>query len=133
MILLDSHVLVWARADDRKLGRKARVLIDRHWSKGSIAVLAISFWELGILSARGRLRLDAPISLWREQVLADGVVELDLGGAVCVRSLDLIGLPTDPVDRFIVAAALVHGAALMTADEDILGWQHGLERHDARA
>ena len=133
MILLDSHVLVWARSDDRKLGRKARALIDKHWSEGSVAVLAISFWELGVLSARGKLRLDSSISLWRERVLSDGVVELDLGGAVCVRSLDLTGLPKDPVDRFIVAAALVHGAALMTGDDAILRWPHGLERHDARA
>lgn len=133
MILLDSHVLVWARADDRKLGRKARALIEKHWSEGSVAVSAISFWELGVLSARGRFKLDAPMSAWRDQVLADGIVELELGGAVCVRSLELAGLPRDPVDRFIVAAALVHGAALLTADEDLLGWQHGLVRHDARA
>ena len=48
------------------------------------------------------------------------------------RALDLAGLPDDPADRFIVASALVHGAALMTADEKILDWRHALERHDAR-
>ena len=35
-------------------------------------------------------------------------------------------------DRFIVATALVHGAALVTADQRLLDWCHGLERHDAR-
>jgi PIN domain nuclease of toxin-antitoxin system len=42
------------------------------------------------------------------------------------------GLPEDPADRFIVASALSHGAALVTADEALLRWPHALERVDAR-
>ena len=34
MIVLDTHVLVWAVSDNRKLGRKARVLIDQLWTIG---------------------------------------------------------------------------------------------------
>jgi len=51
---------------------------------------------------------------------------------VAVRALDLSDLHDDPADRFIVATALVHGAALMTADERLLDWHHAMERHDAR-
>ena len=49
-----------------------------------------------------------------------------------VRSVELGGLPDDPVDRLIIATALAQGAALITADERLLGWSHALERHDAR-
>lgn len=56
---------------------------------------------------------------------------LPLDGMVAVRAVEPSGLHEDPVDRFIVATALVHGAALMTADERLLGSPHALERHDA--
>ena len=132
MILLDTHVLVWAVGDDRKLGRKARALINRVWPSGKVAVPAIAFWEVGILQARRRLKLPSPVREWRDAVLAAGTIELPLDGAVAVRAIDLSDLHDDPADRFIVATALIHGAMLMTADERLLAWPHAMERHDAR-
>ena len=132
MIVLDTHVLVWAVSDDRKLGRKARATIDRLWTIGKVAVPAIAFWEAGLLQARRRLRLPSSVREWRDAVLAAGANELPLDGAVAVRALELAGLHDDPADRFIVATALVHGATLMTADQRLLDWQHAMERHDAR-
>ena len=132
MIVLDTNALVWVTVDDRRLGRKAGALIDKHWTAGGIAVSAVAFWEIGLLEARRRLRLPAPAREWRQRLLDAGVIELPLDGAIALRSLDLSGLPDDPADRFIVATALMHGAALMTADDRILDWRHALERHDAR-
>ena len=65
-------------------------------------------------------------------VLTAGAVELPLDGNVALRALELAGLHDDPADRFIVATALVHEATFITADERLLGWQHSLERQDAR-
>jgi PIN domain nuclease of toxin-antitoxin system len=132
VIVLDTHVLVWADSDDRKLGRKARALIDQLWAIGKVAVPAIAFWEVGLLQARRRVDLPTSLRDWRDAILAAGVIELPLDGAIAVRALDLSGLHEDPADRFIVSTALVHGAALMTADERLLDWNHALERHDAR-
>ena len=132
MIVLDTHALVWMAVDDRRLGRKARALIKKNWSAGKIAVPAVAFWEAGLLVARQRLRLPWPVDEWRLSLLAAGMTEFPLDGVAALRSLDLTGLPDDPADRFIAATALVHGAALMTADEKILNWRHALERHDAR-
>lgn len=132
MILLDTHVLVWAVNKERRLGRKTRALIERAWASGMAAVSAMTFWEAGLLHERGRLTLPAPPAEWREQLLAAGLTELPVDGWIATRSLELHGLPADPVDRLIAATALRHQAALLTADEGILAWQHGLERHDAR-
>ena len=132
MIVLDTNALVWMTVDDRRLGRKARALIAKNWTAGKIAVSAVAFWEIGLLEARRRLRLPTPVREWRQSLLDAGVIEFSLDGATALRSLDLSGLPDDPVDRFIAATALAHGAALMTADEKILDWRHALERHDAR-
>jgi PIN domain nuclease of toxin-antitoxin system len=132
VIVLDTHVLVWAVNDDRKLGRKARARIERFWADGKVAVPAIAFWEVGLLQTRGRLRLPTSIGEWRDALLQSGVVELPLDGSVAVRALELVGLHDDPADRFIVAAALVNDAELVTADERLLQWHSSLERHDAR-
>jgi PIN domain nuclease of toxin-antitoxin system len=132
MIVLDTHVLLWAASDDRKLGRKSRAAIDRRWANGELAVPAIAFWEVGLLLARGRLRLPTPVREWRNVVLAAGAVELPLDGNIALRALDLSGLHDDPADRFIVATAIAHEATLITADERLLAWQHPLERQDAR-
>jgi PIN domain nuclease of toxin-antitoxin system len=133
VIVLDTNALAWVTADDRRLGRKARALIEQHWSAGEIAVPAIAFWEIGMLQARRRLQLPSPLQQWRKSLLDAGIIELPLDGETALRSLDLSGLPDDPADRFIVATAILQGAALMTADEKILDWRHALERHDARA
>jgi PIN domain nuclease of toxin-antitoxin system len=132
VIVLDTHVLAWADNDERKLGRKAKALINRLWVTGRVAVCAMTFWEIALLQSRGRIRLPVGVSEWRERLLAAGLLELPVDGATAVRSVDLGGLPDDPVDRLIIATALAQGAALMTADERLLGWGHALERHDAR-
>jgi PIN domain nuclease of toxin-antitoxin system len=132
VILLDTHVLVWAVAKDRKLGRKARALILSQWTLDQVAVSAISFWEIGMLEAKGRLQLDVHISRWRDELIDSGLTELPLDGATCVRSLDFTELSEDPADRFIAAAAVLHDAILVTADEKILRWRHSLARVDAQ-
>jgi len=43
VIVLDTHVLAWADNDERKLGRKAKTLIDRFWNGGNVSVCAISW------------------------------------------------------------------------------------------
>lgn len=131
MIVLDTHVLIWADSDDRRLGRRARALIGQLWPAGKVAVSAIAFWEIGLLQVRRRLKLPASLMEWRETILSAGAIELPIDGIVAVRAHELSGLHDDPADRLIVATALVHGAALMTADERLLDWRHTLERHDA--
>ena len=132
MIVLDTHVLAWADSDERRLGRKARALIGRMWNRGEVAVCAMSFWELAMLQARGRIELPGTADEWRGQLLSAGLIELPVDGAVGIRAAALGGVPNDPVDRLIIASALHFGAALMTADERLLGWTHPLVRHDAR-
>lgn len=132
MIVLDTHVLAWAVNDDRKLGRKARSLIDREWARGRVAVCALSFWEIAVLRERGRLELPVGPDEWRNQLMAAGLVELPVDGAAAIRAVHLNGLPPDPADRLIVATALQHDAALVSADDGLLRWDHSMVRHDAR-
>jgi PIN domain nuclease of toxin-antitoxin system len=68
VIVLDTHVLAWADNDERKLGRKARALINRLWEGGKVAVCAMSFWEIALLQSRGRIELPSAADQWRAQI-----------------------------------------------------------------
>jgi PIN domain nuclease of toxin-antitoxin system len=65
VILLDTHALIWLDTADRRLGRKTRALIERQWAENKVAVSAISFWEAGMLTQRGRFQPAVPIAEWR--------------------------------------------------------------------
>lgn len=117
---------------DTRMGRLARGLADAAIEATELAVSVISFWEVALLMARGRLRLRRPVVRWRHELLERGIVELPLGGATCIAAASLQDFHADPADRFIVATAQAVGAMLVTADQRILAWTGPLGRHDAR-
>lgn len=130
-ILLDTHALLWFAADSPQLGRRSRQLAGAAAPDARLCVSAVSFWEIGLLAARGRLQTAFPADEVRAEAMAAGLRELPLTGpaAVLAAALDL---HRDPADRFIAATAILHEATLVTADERLLGWSHPLKRQDAR-
>ena len=127
MILLDTHVVLWMRLGDARLGPNARLEIDRAWQSGEVGVSAISFWEVALLKEKGRIRFPEDVSHWRRELLEQGVAEVAVNGAIAIRAVGLADLHADPADRLIVATAL-EGHRLVTADERILGWAGPLSR-----
>ncbi len=51
---------------------------------------------------------------------------------IAMRAAELDELHGDPIDRIIVATAIVEGALLLTADRRILDWPGSMRRQDAR-
>ncbi len=131
MILLDTQVLLWQRFGYGDLGRRARGAIDRASARGNVAVSAITFWEVGMLHARGRLTLLRDIPAWRADLLRDGLIEIPVDGAIATRGGLLPDLHGDPADRLILATAL-EGHQLVTADARLLDWPGAVRRLDAR-
>ena len=131
VILLDTHVLVWMDADDPALGRAARRAINQAWEAQRMGVSAVSFWECAMLHARGRITLPKSPLAWRGDLIAAGLVEWPIDGEIAILAADLETLHKDPADRFIVATAISHRAALLTADERLLEWKHALKRVNA--
>ena len=132
MILLDTHVLVWLRLGERLLGTETQRLIDEAWRSDNLCVSAISFWEVELLKRKHRIKLPDDGSLWRRELLAQGVMEIPVDGAIGIRAAGLQDFHADPADRVIVATALEQHQ-LVTADQSILGWSGTLDRLDARA
>ena len=134
MILLDTHVLVWASLAPERLGDQASRRFEQAWAGGgqSVGVSAVSFWEVAMLVAKGRLHLEQTPMQWRRTWLAAGLAEWPLSGAIGIGAVHLDGLQGDPADRWIVATALDLGAELLTADERLLAWSGPLTCVDAR-
>jgi len=132
VIVLDTHVLIWMDADDAALGPQARARIEQAWRAGEVAVSAISFWECAMLAEKGRIVLPLAVEGWRAGLLSAGLLEIPLDGRIALAAAGFADLHRDPADRFIAASAAVRSAALVTADERLLGWNTALPRLDAR-
>ena len=127
MILLDTHVILWLRTGDERLGPLARREIDRAWQSGELAVSSISFWEVAMLKSKSRISFQENLEQWRRVQLEQGMVEIPVDGKIGLRAAGLTGFHPDPADRLIVATAL-EGHRLVTADKRILDWSGELDR-----
>jgi PIN domain nuclease of toxin-antitoxin system len=119
VILLDTHVLVWAVADSKRLSRAASAEIRRSRRHGGIAVSAITLWELASLVARGRIQaygtIEASVRLLIENVTVRPITpEI---AALATQFPD--DYSRDPADRLIGATARSEGLTLVTRDENI--------------
>ncbi len=131
MILLDTHVFVWLAEDSPKLGATARQRIGRAMARAQVHVSAISYWELGMLVAAGRLRLTRDLAEVRAAAERSGPRELAVDGEIGIVASRLSALHGDPADRIIVATALCARATLLTADESLLALNGGPACADA--
>ncbi len=117
MIVLDTHAWLWWLAEPRKLSRAARAAID---GAERVGVPTICCWEVAMLTAKGRIRLDRDVRAWIAQALAPdriAPVPLDHRIAVDAALLDGEGAPQDPADRIILGTARRHCGRLVTRDE----------------
>jgi PIN domain nuclease of toxin-antitoxin system len=90
--------------------------------RDGLIVSAISVWEIGVLSAKGRIQLSVPLRGWIENALhAPGIRLTPLDAAAAVESTLLPGEPHgDSADRMLIATARTQNIPIATRDKDIL-------------
>ena len=124
MILLDTHVVVWAVEGHRRLGGAAGARIEEARRMDRVGISAITPWEIALLVEKGRLRLALEVGAWMKALLgARGIDLLPIEPAIALDSVRLPGdFHADPADRLIVATARYWRAPLLTADRAILDY-----------
>ena len=125
-LLLDTHIWLWYAEGIAERLRPASVRKLEAARKGDgLVVSAISVWEIGMLSARGRIQLAVPLRDWVARALdAPGIRLTPLDAAAAAESTLLPGEPQgDPAYRFLIATARTQGFTLATRDERIV--RHG--------
>lgn len=116
-ILIDTHVLLWWKADPVRLSTGAVEHLD---AASEILISPVTCWEVAMLISKGRVKLDRPTRVWVQDVLAPSEVGLaELTAATAVAAAELPGFHGDPADRFLVATAETLRVPLVTKDRMI--------------
>ena len=113
-LLLDTHVLLWAAAEPRKLSKKARALLSG--AEADLYFSAVSLWEIAIKNALERPDFHVDPGALRRASLDNGRLELPMTGAHAVAVAALPPIHKDPFDRALVAQASFEAMILVTAD-----------------
>jgi PIN domain nuclease of toxin-antitoxin system len=110
-LLLDSHVLLWWEADDRRLSARARAAISDPENK--VWVSAATVWELEIKRALGKIDFTADLGVWIAQHRFE---PLPITAHHAIRAARLPEHHRDPFDRMLIAQSAAENLVLMTVD-----------------
>ena len=110
-LLLDTRILLWWLADDRRLPSPAAVVIED--PDNEVVVSAVSAWEITIKQAAGRL--EAPDDLL-SALAANEFGALAITAAHAVAAGRLPPHHADPFDRMLIAQAQIDGFTLVSVD-----------------
>jgi PIN domain nuclease of toxin-antitoxin system len=118
LIVLDTATWIWLTSDPDQLSEAARETIDAHPGR---MVSTISAWEVGMLVAKSRIRLDRPVDRWTDEAIrSNGVESVPIDQHIGTLATMLAGDPPgDPADRMIIATTLRRGGLLVTPDRQI--------------
>ncbi|MGE5307077.1 MAG: type II toxin-antitoxin system VapC family toxin [Alphaproteobacteria bacterium] len=111
-LLLDTHVLLWWLADDRRLAKPARDIIAN--PDNDVHVSAVSVWEAAIKAALGRLEIE--LDDLADTIVRNGFRPLPVGFYHAVTAGRLPSVHRDPFDRMLVAQASVEELRLVSHD-----------------
>jgi len=119
MILLDTHTLIWLRAEPAKLSARASEAIRTARLTEGLAISAITLWELAWIATHGRISFAGTIDTFVERTTASIAIRpITIKIAVLANQLPST-FPGDPSDRLIAATALDESCALITKDRSI--------------
>ncbi len=119
MILLDTHALVWAVAESKRLSRAAGAAIRKARAEDGVAIAAITLWELAALVAKGRIQAYGTLE-GSLRLLVEGVTIKPLTTEIAALATQFPDdYPRDAADRLIGATARAEGLVLITQDEEI--------------
>lgn len=116
MVILDTHVLLWWVSAPERLSARARRSIG---DADRLGIPAIVFWEIAVLSRKGRVTVGDSVMEWTSGVLALPRIRCLPMTCTIAAVADSLAMHADPTDRFIVATAIEQDMPLVTRDRDL--------------
>jgi len=115
MIILDTHVWVnWILTGESGI---TQPIMDAIQAQPSVAVSAISCFEVSLLVKQRKLELPLPVDEWLAEALSPSGIEcMPISCEISRLSVALSDIHKDPADRIIVATAISHDALLASLD-----------------
>ena len=130
-LLWDTCAAIWIY-EKAKLAKVAVDAMAAAYREGVPSYISpMTAWEVGMLTARGRLQLLIRPERWFANLFeVPGVQLADLSPNILIASSYLPGKPpNDPTDRILVATARELGATLITRDRALI--RYGEQGHVA--
>ncbi|MEO7010031.1 MAG: type II toxin-antitoxin system VapC family toxin [Caldimonas sp.] len=128
-LLLDTHVLLWALGDVKRLSLNVRRQIED--PDNDVLFSAVSIWEIAIKSSQGRSDFSIDPRVIDREARVAGFAELPISAG---HALAVQGLPShhrDPFDRLLIAQALTEPAWLYTSDKLLVRYEGPVRLLDA--
>ena len=124
LLLLDTCALIWIAEDDPISAAAVQALNGAHRAGQPVYVSPISAWEVGLLTARGRLDCLMKPQLWFQRLIDGATLRLaDMSPEILISSSFLPGTPPrDPADRIIAATVREFGYTVVTTDRILLDY-----------
>lgn len=111
-LLLDTNVLLWAMANDKRLPREtAKMILD---PQNRVIVSSVSFWEITVKKTLGKISISLPDL--KKHVEECQFELLPVTAEHCIGLADLPLLHHDPFDRLLVSQSRLEPAILLTGD-----------------
>jgi PIN domain nuclease of toxin-antitoxin system len=120
MLLLDTHLILWAAFEPERLSPKARRQLQSRALP--LAFSHASLWEVAIKTSLARPGFAVDSRMLRQALVAEGFIELPVAPAHIARVAGLPWVHRDPFDRMLVAQAMEESLTLLTADPTLKGY-----------
>ncbi|MGH8581172.1 MAG: type II toxin-antitoxin system VapC family toxin [Gammaproteobacteria bacterium] len=118
VLLLDTHILLWALDTPRRLPESLRTTLAD--PDHEVCYSAASIWEIAVKAALKRVKFRYRPDEIAAAARQTGMVEVCVSASQAARVVDLPHHHRDPFDRLLIAQALSLPARLLTADAVLL-------------
>lgn len=112
--VLDTHAVIWALENDKRLGSQARKLMASAQSK-DVSISDMTLLEISILAHKKRINLSTGVGDYLKKIETLFEV-IPVNAAISAKAFELDLPQADPFDRVIVATAAVLKLPLVTRD-----------------
>lgn len=120
LLLLDTHLLLWAAYEPEKLSAQARTRIGDE--SNDLLFSSASIWEVAIKASLARGDFSINPRILRRGLMENGYRELPITSAHAIAVGDLPLIRQDPFDRILVAQARAEGLELLTVDAKVVAY-----------
>ncbi len=124
--LLDTHIILWAGFDVKRLSRKAKAILEN--PENALYFSPISLWEISIKHEKHPEQMAVTSERVRDIAIKMGFIELPVRSRHGVDIAKLPDIHNDPFDRMLVTQARSDGLCLLSHDSKVIAYGESVVR-----
>ena len=118
--LLDTHIILWAGFDVKRLSRKAKSILEN--PENALYFSPVSLWEISIKHEKHPEQMAITSERVREIAVKMGFIELPVRSRHGVDIANLPDIHNDPFDRMLITQARSDGLCLLSHDDKVIAY-----------